>query len=116
VVAPYFSESCSATVYHETTKLVWSKEVDCFINQGVCIFVALNPTIDKDSEKHTIRNTCVFGFCPSTSVLRTLKNTVVRKLDVFPSSGKAVGDTYFVPLESANLNQRTTSVSIATAI
>jgi hypothetical protein len=74
---PYSSESRSATVYHETTntwwELVWGKEMDCSLSQGVCILVGLNPTVGKDADKHYIRSHCVFGLCPSTSVLRKHK-------------------------------------------
>jgi hypothetical protein len=38
-------------------------------------------------------NYCVFGLCSRSSVL---KNTVVWKLDLFPFSGKGMGDTYSV--------------------
>jgi hypothetical protein len=39
----------------------------------------------------------VFGICPSSSIPKhTKKNTMFRKLDLFPSSGEGVGDTYSV--------------------
>jgi hypothetical protein len=34
----------------------------------------------------------VFALCPSSGILQ---NTMFRKLDLFPSSGEGVGDTYF---------------------
>jgi hypothetical protein len=39
------------------------------------------------------RNYWDFGFCPSSGIL---KNTSFRKLDLFPSSGEEVEDTYYV--------------------
>jgi hypothetical protein len=33
----------------------------------------------------------ILGLCPSSGVV---KNTAFRKLDLFPSSGEVVGDTY----------------------
>jgi hypothetical protein len=39
-----------------------------------------------------------FGLCPSSSILVTLENTTFRKLDLLPSSGEGVGDTYSVGL------------------
>jgi hypothetical protein len=38
----------------------------------------------------------VFGLCPSSGILKTQKNTMFRKLDLFPFSGEGTGDTYSV--------------------
>jgi hypothetical protein len=45
---------------------------------------------------HDTRGCSVFGLCPSSGILKTLKNTMFRKVDLFPSSGKKVGDTHSV--------------------
>jgi hypothetical protein len=47
----------------------------------------------------------LFYFFSSSGLLN---NTVFQKLDLYPSSGEGVGDTYsLVPLERANLNHWT---------
>jgi hypothetical protein len=44
----------------------------------------------------------VFGLYPSSGIR---KNTMFRKLDLFPSTGEGMGDiTLLGPLERANLN------------
>jgi hypothetical protein len=45
---------------------------------------------------YDIQDYWVFGLCPSSSILKTQKNTTFRKLDLFPSSGEGTGDTYSV--------------------
>jgi hypothetical protein len=42
---------------------------------------------------YNIRDCWVFGSCPSSGIL---KNTMFRKLDLFPFSGVGVGGTYSV--------------------
>jgi hypothetical protein len=49
------------------------------------------------------QNYWVFGFCPSSGILKKLENTVFRKLELFLSSGEG-GDTPLGPLQRANLN------------
>jgi hypothetical protein len=38
----------------------------------------------------------VSGLCPSCGIIKNINNATVRKLDLFPSSGEEVGDTYSV--------------------
>jgi hypothetical protein len=42
---------------------------------------------------YNTRDYWTFGLCPSFVILI---NTTIRKLDLFPSSGEKVGDTYSV--------------------
>jgi hypothetical protein len=42
---------------------------------------------------YNTRNYCVFGFCPSSDIL---KNTAFWKIDLFPSSGEDMEDVYSV--------------------
>jgi hypothetical protein len=42
---------------------------------------------------YNMRDYWVFGLRPSSGIL---KNTTFRELDLFPSSGEGVGDTYSV--------------------
>jgi hypothetical protein len=53
----------------------------------------------------------VFGLCPSFCILNNAKNTTFRELDLFPSSGEAVGDTKRDPLERASPNHWTWVIS-----
>jgi hypothetical protein len=45
---------------------------------------------------HNTRNDWDFGLYPSSGILKTLENTTFRKMDLFPSSGEKMGDTYSV--------------------
>jgi hypothetical protein len=56
---------------------------------------------------YNTRDFWVFGLGPSSAIL---KNTTFRKLDLFPSSGKGVGDTPLGQLERANFNHWTTYI------
>jgi hypothetical protein len=46
-----------------------------------------------DSKEYNTQDNWVFGLFPSSGIL---KNAVFLKLDLFPSSGEEVGDTYSV--------------------
>jgi hypothetical protein len=53
----------------------------------------------------------IFGLCPSSGILKTEKNTMFRKLDLFPSSSEIwETPTLLDPLETANLSHWTTYV------
>jgi hypothetical protein len=45
---------------------------------------------------YNTRDYQAFGLSPSSGILKTQKNTTFRKLDLFPSSGEGVGNTYSV--------------------
>jgi hypothetical protein len=45
---------------------------------------------------YDVQDYWVFGLCPSSGILKTLKNTMFRKLDLFLSSGEGTGDNYSV--------------------
>jgi hypothetical protein len=54
---------------------------------------------------YNARDYWVFGLCPSSSMQ---KNARFRKVDLFPSSGEGMGDTYFVrSFRNSNLNHLT---------
>jgi hypothetical protein len=38
---------------------------------------------------YDIQDYWVFGLCPSSGILKAQKNTTLRKLDLFPSSGES---------------------------
>jgi hypothetical protein len=57
---------------------------------------------------YIIQDHWVFRLCPFSGIL---KNTTFTKLDLFPSPGERVGDTYFVG-SLANFSHQTRSTSV----
>jgi hypothetical protein len=47
----------------------------------------------KKAKQYFCQDYCAFGFCPSSVIFR---NTVIQKLDEFPSSSERVEDTYAI--------------------
>jgi hypothetical protein len=77
----------SKTHFHLYRKLAIIQFCDQFISITATNF---------NSKHNLLRNCCISGLLPSYGILKNSKNTTFLKLDMFPSSGDGVGDTYYI--------------------